>query len=108
MQLSYDEIMDILDIKYFPSDRIGYTLPPGTYETVDINRTLEYILPDKVKVTISIDDFRLKSSLKINQTLFFTGKSFFFTFPGFTQSHFHALNGINGFYHLVAGSYKSH
>ena len=31
MGLTYNEIIDVLDIKSFPSERIGYTLPPGKY-----------------------------------------------------------------------------
>ena len=58
MQLSYDEIMDILDIKYFSSERTGYTLPPGVYEVVDLNNTLKNVLPNNVKVNVTIDDVR--------------------------------------------------
>ena len=78
MQLSYDEIIDVLDLKYIPTKRTGYSLNIGIYEVIDLNNTLKYILPDNVKVTITIDDIRLKSNLKINQTLIFTEKSFFF------------------------------
>ena len=77
MRLSYDEIIDILDLEYIPTKRIGYSLNPGIYEVIDLNNTLKYILPDNVKVTITIDDIRLKSNLKINRTLIFTEKSFF-------------------------------
>ena len=77
MRLSYDEIMDILDLKYIPTKRTGYSLNSGIYEVVDLNNTLKHILPDNVKVNITIDDIRLKSNLKINQTLIFTEKSFF-------------------------------
>ena len=77
MQLTYDEFIDILDIKYNPTKRIGYSLNPGIYEVVDLNNTLKNILPDNVKVSVTIDDVRLKSNLKINQTLIFTKKSFF-------------------------------
>ena len=80
MRLSYDEIIDILDLEYIPTKRIGYSLNPGFYEVVDLNNTLKYILPDNVKVTITIDDIRLKSNLKIFQTLIFTEKSFFFKY----------------------------
>ena len=107
MQLTYDEIMDILDLKYIPTQRIGYSLNPGIYEVVDLNNTLKYILPDIVKVTITIDDIRLKSNLKINQTLIFTEKSFFYTTLGFTQSRSYPLDDIDGFYQLIAGSYES-
>ena len=80
---------------------------PGIYEVVDLNNTLKYILPKNVNVNITIDDIRLKSNLKINQTLIFTEKSFFYTFLGFTQSRFYPLDDIDGFYQLIAGSYIS-
>ena len=49
MQLTYNENMYVLDIKYFQSEKIGYTLPPGIYEVSVINRTLKPFLPDIVK-----------------------------------------------------------
>ena len=107
MRLSYDEIMDILDLNYITTKRIGYSLNPGIYEVLDLNNTLNHILPDNVKVNITIDDIRLKSNLKINQTLIFTEKSFFYTILGFTQSRCYPLDDIDGFYQLIAGSYKS-
>ena len=107
MQLTYNEIIDVLDLQYIPTKRIGYSMNPGIYEVVDLNNTLKYILPDNVKVNISIDDIRLKSILKTNQTLIFTEKSFFYTILGFTQSHSYPLDDIEGFYQLIAGSYKS-
>ena len=107
MRLSYDEIMNILDLIYIPTKRSGFTLSPGIYEIVDLNNTLKYILPDNVKLTVSIDDIRLKSNLKINQILIFTEKSFFYTILGFTQSRSYPLEDIDGHYQLIAGSYKS-
>ena len=80
MRLSYDEIMDILDLNYISTKRTGYSLNPGIYEVVDLNKTLKHILPNSVKVNITIDDIRLKSILKINQTLVFTEKSSFIQF----------------------------
>ena len=105
-QLTYDEIMDILDLKYIPTKRTGFSLNPGIYEKIDLKNTLKYILPDNLKVNVTID-IRLKSKLKINQTLIFTEKSFFYTILGFTQSHSYPLDDIDGFYQLIAGSYKS-
>ena len=107
MRLSYDEIIDILDLKYVPAKRTGYTLVPGIYEIVDLNNTLKYILPDNVKVSVTIDDIRLKSNLKINQTLIFTEKSFFYTILGFTRSRSYPLDDIDSHYQIIAGSYKS-
>ena len=57
-------------------------------------------------MSITIDDVRLKSNLKINQTLIFTKKSFFYTILGFTRSCSYPLIDIDGFYQLIAGSYK--
>ena len=74
---------------------------------VDLNNTLKCILPDNVKVNVTIDDVRLKSNLKINQTLIFTEKSFFYTNLGFTRSRSYPLDDIDGFYQRIAGSYKS-
>ena len=85
-QLTYDEIVDILDLKYIPAKRTGYSLDPGIYEVDDLNNTLKYVLPDNVKVSVTMDDIRLKPNLKTNQTLIFTEKSFFYTILGFTQS----------------------
>ena len=60
LQLTYDEIIDILDLKYIPPKRTAYSLNPGIYEVVDLNNSLKYILPDNVKVNITVDDVRLK------------------------------------------------
>ena len=45
--------------------------------------------------------------MKINQTLIFTEKSFFYTILCFTQSQSYPLDDIDGFYQIIAGSYKS-
>ena len=107
MRLSYDEVMNILNIKYIPTKRTGYSLIPGIYEVIDLNTTSKHILPENVKVNITIDDIRLKSNLKTNQTLIFSEKSFFYTTLGFTRSRSYPLEDIDGFYQLIAGSYKS-
>ena len=74
---------------------------------IDLNTTLKHILPNNVKVIITIDDIELKSNLKINQTLIFTEKSFFYTILGFTRSRSYPIVDIDGFYQWIAGSYKS-
>ena len=107
MQLTYDEIIDVLDLKYISTKRIGFSLDASIYEIVDLNNTLKYILPDNVKINNTIDDIRLKSNLKSNQTLLFTKKSLFFTILGFTQSRSYPLEEIEGFYQLITGLYKS-
>ena len=65
MQLTYDEIIYIFDIKTFLSKKGGYTLPPGIYEVIDISTSLKHILPNDAKLTITIDGVRLKSNLKV-------------------------------------------
>ena len=60
LQLNYDEILDILDLKYIPQKRTGYSLNPGIYEVVDLNNSLKYILPDNVKIDVTKDDVGLK------------------------------------------------
>ena len=60
-----------------------------------------------MEISGTIDEKIYKSNLKINQTVIFTNKSFFYTILGFTQSHSYALDDIDGFNQLIAGSYKS-
>ena len=107
MQLTYDELIDIIDLKYVPTKRIGYSLKPNIHQISDINETLKNILPDHVKISVTKDERKYKTDLKNNQTLIFTNKSFFYTILGFTQSHSHPLDDIDGFYQLIPGSYKS-
>ena len=106
-KLTYDEIMDILDLKYIPTKRTGYSIEPNIYNVVDLNKTLINIPPNNVKIDVTIDERKYKTDLKINQTLIFTNKSFFYTILGFTQSHQGPLNDIEGFYQKLPGSYKS-
>ena len=74
---------------------------------VDLNTTLKHNLPKNVKVTVTIGDIRLKSSLEVNQTTFITKKSFLYTIIGFTRSNSYPLHDIDGFFQLIAGVYKS-
>ena len=107
MRLSYDEIMDILDLKYIPTKRMGFSIPPNIYNIVDLNEIIKNILPNNVKIDIIIDERKYKTDLNTNQTLLFTKISFFYTILGFTQSRSYPLDDIDGFYQLIAGSYKS-
>ena len=79
LQLTYDEIIDILDVKYISGSTIGYTLPPGVYEISDINLMLKSLLHGKAKLKTTID-VRLKSNLKNNETIRFIKKSFLILF----------------------------
>ena len=93
-ELAYSKIEKILDIKYIATSVTAYTLPPGIYEITDINSMLKSLLPDDVKVNITIDDIRLRAKLTTNRTIRFTRKSFFYTILGFTQSNSGPLNEI--------------
>ena len=53
-QLTYDEIIDKIDLKYIPTKTTGYSLNPGIYEITDINKTLEHILPDNVRLSFTM------------------------------------------------------
>ena len=75
-QSTYHEIVDILDVKYNSTKRLGCTLKPNIYILLDLNNTLKNILPDNV-VSVTIDERKYESNLKINQTLIFTNKGFF-------------------------------
>ena len=99
MQLTYDGIIDILALNYIPTKRIGSSLKPEIYQISDINKTLNYIFPDNVKISVTIDDNKLKSNKKINQTLIFT-KRFFCTVLGFTQSYSGPLGDLDGYIQL--------
>ena len=72
MGLTYDENVDVLHINFLRSERIDYIRPHGIHEISDSNRTLEYLLPTFVKVKTTIDDNKLKSKIRNNQTLILT------------------------------------
>ena len=107
MELTYNEIIDILNVKSTCGSTIGFTLLPDVYEISDIKLMLKSILPKQVKVKITIDDIRLKSNLTTNKTIRFTKRSFLYTLSGFTQSHSGPLGDIKGFIKKTPGTYKS-
>ena len=76
------------------------------YEVSDVNKTLEYFLPNILKVKITVNDIRIKFDLKINQTLMFTKTSFFCTTLGFIQSYSGPLGDIESFSQLIPGTCK--
>ena len=68
---------------------------------------LKSLLPDDVKVNITIDDIGLRSNLTTIKTSRFTKNCFFYTMLGFTQSHSWPLSETEGFVQLIPGAYKS-
>ena len=79
MELTYNEIVDISDVKYVVGSNRGYSLQAGVFETSDFDLMINFLLPNKVKVKMTIDDSRLKSNLTTNKTISFTKRSFFYT-----------------------------
>ena len=71
MELPYHEIVDILDVKHIDGSTIDYMLPLAMYEISDENLMLKSLLPNEVKVNITIDDVRLRSNLTTNKTIGF-------------------------------------
>ena len=49
MELTYDEIVDILDVKNIAGSTNGYTLTHGVNEMTDNILMLKSLLPNKVK-----------------------------------------------------------
>ena len=87
IEVNYDENVDIPDTKKIAASSTDYTLALSIYEFSGNNLMLKSLLPDEVTVNITIDDFRLISSLITIKAIRFTIKSFFFTILGFTQFH---------------------
>ena len=78
LEITYEEIIDILDVKYNARSTSGYTLPPGRFEISDINLMLKSLLPKTVKVKITIYDIRLKSNSNNNKAIRFNKKLFLY------------------------------
>ena len=74
MEVSYDEFMDVLDMKYTSATSFGYTLQERIYEISNLNIMLKYLPPDVVRVDITIDDVRLRSNSTTNKTITLTKK----------------------------------
>ena len=66
---------------------------------------LKSLLADEVKVNITFDDIRLRSTLCTDKLFRFTKNFFFFSILQFTQSHSGSLGEIEGFTQLFPGTY---
>ena len=62
-EVTYDKIVDILDIQHIGASNFGYTPPPGIYEISYLNLILKSFFLNEVKVNITIDDIRLRVNL---------------------------------------------
>ena len=107
MELTYHEVAEVLDTKHIATSSTGNTLPPSIYETSDIKLMLKSLLPNDVKVNITIDDIRFRSNLTNNKTIRFTKISFFYTTLGLIQYNSSTSSDIDGFVQLIPGICKS-
>ena len=62
LQITYDEVVDILNVEYKAGSTIGYILPPGVFKINDFNLILKSLLPNEVKMKNTIDDIRLNQT----------------------------------------------
>ena len=69
MELTYGEIVDLLDIKYIAGSIIVYTLPSRYNANSDLNLMLMSFLPNEVKTNFTIDDIGLRSKFTSNKTI---------------------------------------
>ena len=63
MELRYHEHQEILDTKFNGAKTDGSTLTPGIKEIGDSNSMLKSLLPNEVRVYITIDDSKLRANL---------------------------------------------
>ena len=76
MELTQNQIQDIVDRKDIAAKTITYTLLPGNYEVRDLNLILDFLLPSEVNVKVTVDDSRFQSILptkkliKVTKNLF--------------------------------------
>ena len=105
MELTYNEIFDLLDMKFITGSTIGYTLPPRIFEISDLNLILKSILPNEVEINNTSDDIRLRSILTINKTIKFAEENYSKLTSDLTQSHSSFLNKPpKSFIQLIPGT----
>ena len=86
MELTNDELIDVLDKKSKSATCIGNIPSPGMYKISDLNSILNSLFPEDVKVEITRDDIRLRSNLNYNKKKFtiknyFLYKTWIYPFP---------------------------
>ena len=62
-ELTYDEIVGLLVVKYSAGSPNGTTFTPVIYKITDNNWMSKSLLLNEVKVKITVDDIRLRSNL---------------------------------------------
>ena len=55
MELTNSEIEKEIDVDYIATSTIGYALPVGKNEIIDISSLLKNVFPNEVRINITID-----------------------------------------------------
>ena len=76
-ELPHHEVAEIIDTKHFDASSTGLSLEPGKNRISEINLFLKSLLSVEVKVSLTINDFRLRSNLTTKKSKRFTEKWFF-------------------------------
>ena len=76
IDITCDEIVDLLEFKLTAGSTTEYILPPNIYEIIVLNLMIKSLLPNEVKVNITIDDIKLRSILTTVKTVKFTENFF--------------------------------
>ena len=64
MEITNDEVVNRMDIKDTAGSTIGFSLPPRFYlEVVKFSFLLKSLIPNDVKVKVTIEGIRLRSNL---------------------------------------------
>ena len=106
-EITYDDVLDVLDVKYFAGSIFSNASKPGIYQSSDIILMLKSLLPADAKANFKFDGIRLRWNITTNKAIKFPEKSFFFTLLGFIQNHSGGLGDIEGFVQLIAGTHNS-
>ena len=62
MEITFNQFIDIVDKKCTATSSTAYTLPKSVYEVSDFKLMIMSLMPNEVKVKITIDDIRLRSN----------------------------------------------
>ena len=106
-ELTYDDFLDVLDVKYFAGSIFRSSSKPGVYESSDLILVLKSLHPAHAKVNIKFDGIRPRWNIATNKAIKFPKNLFLYTLLGFIQNHSGVLVVIEGFVQLIAGTYIS-
>ena len=106
-EITYDDFLDVLDVKYFAGSIFSNASQPSIYESSDIILMLKCLLHADTKANFKFDGNRLRWNITTNKAIKFPEKSFFYTLLGFFQNHSGGLDDIEGFVQLTAGTHNS-